>query len=172
MKSVVSISGLISAWEFWQVNDRQSSMVDVLFTIFSDFFRVIKLYIILCHYELCWNTEILVKLDKKLRNYICDRYLIQVSYNNASFLITLLFKKMLLKISDNCSENTSVRYGCWNVAKIEIFIICIIFTLYQVLNLIIYFIFAISSYIFIIYSYVYYNLFNFVIYFYFHIIWF
>ena len=45
------------------------------------------------------------KVIKKLRNETCDRYLIYVSYNNASFLITMLFflslKKLLLKISDN-----------------------------------------------------------------------
>ena len=46
-------SGLISTWEFWQVKDRQNSTVSVLFTTFSDFFRLIKLYITCCHYELC-----------------------------------------------------------------------------------------------------------------------
>ena len=46
-------SGLISTWEFWQVKDRQNPIVSVLFTTFSDFFRLIKLYITCCHYELC-----------------------------------------------------------------------------------------------------------------------
>ena len=53
----VDISGLISAWEFWQVSDRQSPVVGVLFTTFSDIFRLVELYIACCHYELCWNTE-------------------------------------------------------------------------------------------------------------------
>ena len=38
VKSVMTISELISAWVFWQVNDRQSPVVGVLFTTFSDFF--------------------------------------------------------------------------------------------------------------------------------------
>ena len=37
IKSVMSISGMISAREFWQVNDRQSPIVGVLFTTFSVF---------------------------------------------------------------------------------------------------------------------------------------
>ena len=45
-------SGLISTWEFWQVKDLQNPIVSVLFTTFSDFFRLIKLYITCCHYEL------------------------------------------------------------------------------------------------------------------------
>ena len=49
-------------------NDLQSTIVGVLFTTFSDFFPLLKLYITRCYYELCWNTKILVKLDKKLRN--------------------------------------------------------------------------------------------------------
>ena len=52
-----SVSGLISSWEFWQVNDRQSPIVGVLFTTFNDFFWLIRLYVTCCHYELCWNTE-------------------------------------------------------------------------------------------------------------------
>ena len=62
------LSGLISTWEFWQANFCQSPIVGVLFTTFSDFFQLIKLYIICCHYELYWNTEIFAKLHKKLRN--------------------------------------------------------------------------------------------------------
>ena len=50
--------------EFWQIKDYQSSIVGVLFTTFSDFFRLIKLNVICCHYELCWNTEILAKVLK------------------------------------------------------------------------------------------------------------
>ena len=46
-------SGLISTWEFWQVKDLQNPIVSVLFTTFSDFFRLIILYIACCHYELC-----------------------------------------------------------------------------------------------------------------------
>ena len=46
-------SGLISTWEFWQVKDLQNPIVSVLFTSFSDFFRLIKLHITCCHYELC-----------------------------------------------------------------------------------------------------------------------
>ena len=37
--------GLISAWEFWQVNDRQSLIVCVVFTTLNDFLRLIKLCI-------------------------------------------------------------------------------------------------------------------------------
>ena len=46
----------------------QSPIAAVLFNTFSDFFQLTKLYITRCHYELNWNTEILAKLDKKLRN--------------------------------------------------------------------------------------------------------
>ena len=46
-------SGLISMREFWQVKDRQNPVVNVLFTTFSHFFRLIKLYITCFHYELC-----------------------------------------------------------------------------------------------------------------------
>ena len=45
-------SGSISTWEFWQVKDLQNPIVTVLFTTFSDFFQLIKLYITSCHYEL------------------------------------------------------------------------------------------------------------------------
>ena len=38
-------SGLISASEFWQVKDRQNPTASIPFTTFSDFFRLIKLYI-------------------------------------------------------------------------------------------------------------------------------
>ena len=38
IKSVMSIGGLISAWEFRQVHDNESPMVSVLFTTFSDYF--------------------------------------------------------------------------------------------------------------------------------------
>ena len=69
-KPAMNISGLISAWEFWQFSDRHTLIVGVLFTTFSDFFRLIRLYITRCHYELWWNTEISTKLDKKLRSYI------------------------------------------------------------------------------------------------------
>ena len=40
----MSISGLTSASEFWQVNDRQSLRVGVLFTTFSDFFTDKTIY--------------------------------------------------------------------------------------------------------------------------------
>ena len=46
-------SGLISTWEFWEVKDLENTIVSVLFTTFSDFFRLIKLYITCFHYELC-----------------------------------------------------------------------------------------------------------------------
>ena len=45
-------SGLISTWDFWQVKNRQIPIVSALFTTFSDFFRLIKLYTTCCHYEL------------------------------------------------------------------------------------------------------------------------
>ena len=57
-------------------------------------------------------------------------------------------------------------HGCWNVGKVEIFNICFVFMLYEVLFLLYVY------YIFIIYLYVYYMFFDFVICFYFHIIWF
>ena len=53
---------------FGKSHECQSAIVDVLFTTFSDFFRLIKLYIIRCDYELYWNTETLAKLDKNLSN--------------------------------------------------------------------------------------------------------
>ena len=43
----------ISTWEFWQVKDRENPVASVLFITFSNFFRLIKLYITCCHYELC-----------------------------------------------------------------------------------------------------------------------
>ena len=46
-------SGLISTSEFWQVKNLQNPKVSVLFTAFSDFFRLIKLHVTCCHYELC-----------------------------------------------------------------------------------------------------------------------
>ena len=46
-------SGLISTWEFWQVKDRQNQIASVSFTTSSDFFRLIKLAMTCCHYELC-----------------------------------------------------------------------------------------------------------------------
>ena len=39
--------------EFWQVKDRQNPVVNVLFTTFVHCFRLIKLYITCCHFELC-----------------------------------------------------------------------------------------------------------------------
>ena len=54
-------SGLISIWEFWQVKDRQNPIVSVLFTTLSD----LSLWTVPTP---CWNTEILAKLQKKLRN--------------------------------------------------------------------------------------------------------
>ena len=122
-KPAMNISGLISAWEFWQFSDRQTPIVGVLFTTFSDFFRLIRLCITRCHYELWWNTEISTKLNKKLRSYIYDRYLIPVSYNNAFFPMAMLFKKLLFKISDTCQENTSARTSFW--IKIGLRCLCI-----------------------------------------------
>ena len=84
IKSVMSISGLLSAREFWQVTDCQSPILGVLFTTFSDFFRLIKLYITCCHYEMCWNTDILVKFDKKC----VIRFAIDIW---STFLMTMLF---------------------------------------------------------------------------------
>ena len=49
MTLVMSISGLIFAWEVWQVKDHQSPIVSVLFTTFSDFLRLVRLYIACCH---------------------------------------------------------------------------------------------------------------------------
>ena len=42
IKSVMNISGLISAWEFWQVSGRQSPVECVLFTIFCTFWYVFR----------------------------------------------------------------------------------------------------------------------------------
>ena len=84
IKSVMSISGLLSAREFWQVTDCQSPILGVLFTTFSDFFRLMKLYITCCHYEMCWNTDILVKFDKKC----VIRFAIDIW---STFLMTMLF---------------------------------------------------------------------------------
>ena len=75
----------------------------------------------------------------------------------------------------------SRAYGCWNVAKIEIFTICLcyimfyliinsIFMLYVLLYIcyMFYYIFVICLYL----RYMFFSVFSFVIYFYFHIIWF
>ena len=78
VKYVVIISGMIPAWEFWQVSDRKSPVVGYLRLIYylfkhylllsKIFFQLMKLYITRSHYELSCNTEILAKLDKKVRN--------------------------------------------------------------------------------------------------------
>ena len=47
-------SGMISAWEFWQVNDRQSPIIGVLFTTFSDFFWLVN--ITHCH-SISWEVS-------------------------------------------------------------------------------------------------------------------
>ena len=49
----MSIRGLISMLEFWQVNDSQSPKVGVLVTTFSIFFRLIRQYVTRYHSELC-----------------------------------------------------------------------------------------------------------------------
>ena len=48
---------------------------------------------------LCWNTKTLGKLDKKLSNF------------SNPFFFSL--KKLPLKISNNCQENTSARTSFW-----------------------------------------------------------
>ena len=49
----MSIRGLISMLEFWQVNDSQNPKVGVLVTTFSIFFRLIRQYVTRYHSELC-----------------------------------------------------------------------------------------------------------------------
>ena len=52
----VSVIWLIYAWEFWKVNDHQSSVVSALFPSFSDFLWLIKLYIPCCHHNLKYRN--------------------------------------------------------------------------------------------------------------------
>ena len=42
IKFVMSISGQIAAWEFWEAKDRQSPIIGILFTTFSVFFSTDK----------------------------------------------------------------------------------------------------------------------------------
>ena len=91
------LSGLISTWKFWQVKDLKNTIVSVLFTTFSDFFRLIKLYITCCHYELCY---LLTEIQKSWQIYK-KSYLIGFAIDIwSTFLITMffsLFKKVVVK---------------------------------------------------------------------------
>ena len=84
-----------------------------LFTTFSNFFRLIKLYITRYHYEPCWNTEILAKLDKncviRFAVYVWSTFLITMLF----FLWQCYFKRLLLKIWDNLQENTRAGTSFW-----------------------------------------------------------
>ena len=112
-----------------------------------------------CTYALLINKIVLILMNKIVPIY--KNYLLTL---NSTFLV------VGLSLNSVCNQNCC---GCWNVAKIEIFIICFIFILYQVLFwLYISYLCNMFCYIFIIYLYVHYILFNFVTYFYFHIIWF
>ena len=104
-------SGLISTWEFWQVKDLQNPIVNVLFTIFSDFFRLIKLYITCCHYELC---QLLIEIRKSWRSckksYV-SRFAIDIW---STFLITILQLLFLITmLFFSLQENTSVGTSFW-----------------------------------------------------------
>ena len=96
IKSFMSLSRLISTWEFWQVNDRQSPEICALFTTFSDFFRLVKLYITRCYYELC-------EIQKSRRSWIKScviRFVIDIwsaFLVTAFFLIIMLFKKAVVQ---------------------------------------------------------------------------
>ena len=46
--------------------------------------------------------------------------------------ITINILPDISKSKDNWSIFEAIDYGCWNVAKIEIFIVCFIFMLYKV----------------------------------------
>ena len=106
-------------------------------------------------------------------------FLIIIYYTQSSFLqlfYRIIFEQNILTKANklNCDWNINLyKYGSWNVAKIEMFIVCCIFMLYEVsFWLYISYLCYMFYYVFIIYLYVYYMFFNFVIYFFFHIIWF
>ena len=102
-------------------------------------------------------------------------FLIIIYYTQSSLL--QLFYQIILEQNIqtkanklNCDWNINLyKYGSWNVAKIEIFIVCFIFVIWSFI-LIIYFIFMLYVLLCIYYiSYVYYMFFNFVIYIYIYI---
>ena len=69
-------------------------------------------------------------------------------------------------------SKTDSDYGCWNVPKAEIFIICFIFMFYEALFLLcMSYLCYMFYYIFVTYLYVYYLFLIFFLHFYFHIIW-
>ena len=107
-------TGLTSTWKFWQVKDRQNPIVSVLFTTFSDFFRLIRLYKPCC--ITTWNTEILTKFNVKsyVIRFAMDIWstLLIIMLFFQSLLSTVL-KTSMLKISDSCQESTSAGVSFW-----------------------------------------------------------
>ena len=84
--------------------------------------------------------------------------------NISYFNIYENFALYLLKVIYNftiSADKLSHSYGCWNVAKVEIFIICFIFMLYEILFLLyMSYLCYMFDYIFITYLYVYYIFLN------------
>ena len=100
-----------------------------------------------------------------------------ISSNVLAFLITLFYKRFSMWQLETQLFAWPCNYGCWNVAKIEIFIVCFIFMLNKVsfwscfkfmlykvsFYLYISYLCYMFCYIFVIYLYVHYVFLNFVI---------